>query len=187
LRSKVHDYILHSSTSARARTFASGHARPLTGHRAFARPRPSGRHDGRRAPGHPTAGQQRQAAERDARQDGRATPGLRQPDRVAEHHRARDGADQRLQVEERPGDLGRHAALAEREQGERQQRPGQCQRDDRQHDARAGRPGRRTLAHRGDRQRAQRRAQERHGSDRDRVAAGQQPALGHRDHGRQEQ
>jgi hypothetical protein len=78
----------------------------------------------------PAAGDERQAAQPDARQDGQAARHLDEPDLVAERHRARDGADQRLEVEERPGDLGRHPALAEREQGERRQRPGQRQRDD---------------------------------------------------------
>jgi hypothetical protein len=77
---------------------------------------------------------------------------LRQPDRVAERHHTRDGADQRLEVKERPGDLGRHPGLAEREQGERQQRPGQCQRDDCQHHAGTGRRGRHALTDEGDRQ-----------------------------------
>jgi hypothetical protein len=99
-----------TSTCARARDRARGRNRVLG--RAC-------RYDQRRAPGHPAGGDQRQAAERDARQDGQAARDLHQPDRVAERHHAGDGADQRLEVQEGPGDLGRHPALAEREQGER--------------------------------------------------------------------
>ena len=52
-----------------------------------------------------------------------------------------------------------------------------------------GRPGRRrrTLREHGDQQRTHSGAQELHGGDRDRVAAGQQPALRHRGRGAQQQ
>jgi hypothetical protein len=135
----------------------------------------------------PAGRDQRQAAQADARQDGQAARDLREPDLVTERHRARDGAHQRLEVEERPGDLGRHPALTEREQGERGQRPAQRQRGDREHRPAPGRHDGRALGQHRHRQRAQRGAQELHGGHRDRVAAGQQAALGHRDRGRQQQ
>jgi hypothetical protein len=119
------------------------------------------------------AHEQRQAAQPDARYDGRAAGDLREADRVPERHRARDGADQWLEVEERPGDLGGHPALPEREQGERQQGASRRQRDDRQHRTRTGRKGRRALGQDTDQQRAGRGAQELDRGDRDRVAAGQ--------------
>ena len=61
------------------------------------------------------AGEQRQAAQPDAGHDGHAASDLREADRVSERHRARDGADQRLEVEERPGDLAVLAALLVRD------------------------------------------------------------------------
>jgi hypothetical protein len=112
---------------------------------------------------------------------------LRDANWVAERHRARDGADQRLEVEERAGDLGGDLALPECEQGERQQRAARGQRDDHQHRASAMRDGRCALGEGSDRQRAKRGAEELHGGDRDRVAAGQQTALGHGDGGRHDE
>jgi hypothetical protein len=63
------------------------------------------RGEGWRNPGL-AAGQQGQAAQADANQDGRAAADLPDTHRVAEYHGARKGADQRLEVQERPGDLG---------------------------------------------------------------------------------
>src|SRR5215471_13550420 len=48
----------------------------------------------------PAAAEQRQAAQPDAGHDGHAAAGLLEADRVPERHRARGGADQRLEVEE---------------------------------------------------------------------------------------
>ena len=56
------------------------------------------------------------AAQRDAAEDGRAPGQLGRASRVTEDHDARHRADQRLDVEERPGDLGRQPALPEGEQ-----------------------------------------------------------------------
>jgi hypothetical protein len=135
----------------------------------------------------PGPGDQRQAAQPDAGHDGHTAGGLRDANWVPERHRARDGADQRLEVEERAGDLGGDLALPECEQGERQQRAARGQRDDHQHRASATRQGWRALGEGSDRQRAQRGAEELHGGDRDRVAAGQQTPLGHGDRGRQDE
>ena len=70
-------------------------------------------------------------AERDAEQDHRAARELQRPERVAERQRARGGADQRLEVEERPRELGRDPRLPVGEQRERQQRARDRQRDQR--------------------------------------------------------
>jgi hypothetical protein len=138
-------------------------------------------------PDRPGSDDQRQAAEPDAGHDGHAAGGLRDANWVPERHRARDGADQRLEVEEPAGDLGGDLALPECEQGERQQRAARGQREDHQHRASATRHGWWALGEGSDRQRAERGAEELHGGDRDRVAAGQQTALGHGDRGRQDE
>jgi hypothetical protein len=127
--------------------------------------------------GHAAARQQRQAAQADARHDGRAAADLYRAERVTEEGDARDGADQRLKVEERPGDLGGHPALPEGEQREGHQRAERRQRADGQDRARAGRDGRCALRDQGEGQGGHRGRQELHGGDRDRVAAGQQPDL----------
>ena len=59
---------------------------------------------------------------RDAEQDHGAAGELQRPERIAERQRAGGGADQRLEVEERPRELGRDARLPVGEQRERQQR-----------------------------------------------------------------
>jgi hypothetical protein len=128
-------------------------------------------------PGPAPARQQRKAAQADARNDGRAPADLHGAERVAEDGDAGDGADQRLEVEERPGDLGRHPALPEGEQRERHQRAERRQRADGQDRAGAGRDGRCALRDQGEGQGGHRGRQELHGGDRDRVAAGQQPDL----------
>src|ERR1700759_3554634 len=75
----------------------------------------------------PPPAEQRNRAQGYARND-RGTPGrLQRADRVAEHDHAGQRADQRLEVEEGPGQLGRDAALPVGEQGERRQRAGQGQ------------------------------------------------------------
>lgn len=131
----------------------------------------------------PADGEHRQAAQRDAGQDGGSSGGLRGADRVPERHGTSDGADQGLEVEERSGDLCGDPALPEREQGERQQRAGGGQRDNRQYWARVTWPGWYAVGEGRNRQRGQRGAEELDGGDRDRVAAGQQAALGHRERG----
>jgi hypothetical protein len=128
-------------------------------------------------PGRAATRQQRQAAQADARHDGRAATDLHRAERVTEEGDARDGADQRLEVEERPGDLGGHPALPEGEQREGHQRAERGQRADGQDRARADRDGRAALGEQGEGQGGRRGGQELHGGDRDRVAAGQQPDL----------
>jgi hypothetical protein len=137
------------------------------------------------APGSPR--QQRQAAQRDPRQDGRAAGGLRQADRVAEGDGAGGRADQRFQVQERAGDLGGDPGLPVGEQRERRQRAQQRQRGGGQQGARSSGGGRRALGDGGDRQGGQRRRQQLHRGHRDRVAAGQQAGLRHRERRRQGQ
>ncbi len=67
-------------------------------------------------------GEQRQAAERDPQQD-RGGPGdLLRAEGVAEDHHACRGADERLEVDEGPGDLGGHPDLTVGEEREGQQR-----------------------------------------------------------------
>src|SRR4029079_11373237 len=67
--------------------------------------------------------------ERDAGEDHRATQQLRGAERVAEGQGAGRGADERLEVEERPGQFRLHARLAVGEQRERTDGAGQGQRD----------------------------------------------------------
>jgi hypothetical protein len=135
----------------------------------------------------PPRAEQRNRAQGYAHDDGGASGRLQRADRVAEHHYARERADQRLEVEEGSGQLGRDAALPVGEQGERDQRAAQGQRhrgDDR---ARPVRGGRQAFGHGRVQQRGQRRPQELHGGDRDRVAPVQEPGLAHGERGRQHQ
>jgi hypothetical protein len=131
--------------------------------------------------------QQRQPAQRDPRQDGRASGCLRHADRVAEDGGAGGRADQRLQVQERAGDLGGDPGLAGGEQRERRQRAQQRQPGGGQQRVRAGGDGRYALGHGGDGQGGQRRRQELHRGHGDRVAAGQQAGLRHGERRREAQ
>jgi hypothetical protein len=81
------------------------------------------------------------AAHRDAGQDRDAADDLTGPGRIAEDHHARDGADHRLDVHERAGDLGGHALLPVGEERERRQRPGHRERQRREDRGHAGRGG----------------------------------------------
>jgi hypothetical protein len=134
-----------------------------------------------------TGREQRQAAQRDARHNRRAARELPGAERVTEHDHASDRADQWLEVEERPGDLGGHPALPEGEQRERQQRAAGRQRDDGQDRTWPRRDDGHALGDRGDGHRGERGGQELHGGHRDRVTAGQQPCLRDGDRGRDEQ
>jgi hypothetical protein len=129
------------------------------------------------------SGQQRQAAQRNAREDGSAAEDLQRAGRVAEDNDARRGADKGLQVEEGPGDLGGHPALPVGEEREGQQ--GACARepDGGRHGARAAGGGRHALGNQGDRRRGDGSRQELRGGDSDRIAAVQQAALRHRERG----
>jgi hypothetical protein len=140
-----------------------------------------------RGPAAAAGAQQREAAQGDASQDGRAARELHRAGRVAEDDDARYRPDERLQVEEGPGDLGGHLALRVGEQRERQQRSARRQAGDGQHDARAGREGGHAFRGHRERQRGERRPQELHRGQRDRVAALQPPGLRHRERGRQQQ
>jgi hypothetical protein len=121
--------------------------------------------------------QQRQAAEPDADDDRQAAADLTRPPWVTEGDNADDGPDERLQVEERPRDLGGHPLQPEGEQAERDQGAGDRHGEGRdQRRRRDVRDGRQALG-RGERQRAHGRAEEQHGGERDRVPAFQQAAL----------
>ena len=147
---------------------------------------PAGNRWARGRPG-PASAEQREGAQGDARDDGGAPGDLRRADRVSEHDDARHGADERLEVEEGAGHLGRYPALPVGEERERQQRAPGRQGDGGQDRGRAVRDGRQALRGRREQQRRQGRAQELHGRDRDRVAAGQQAGLCHGEPGRQQQ
>jgi len=134
-----------------------------------------------------TAGQQREAAQRDPGQHHRAPAERPRPDRVAEEDRARDGADERLDVEERPGHLGGHPALRISEQGERQQCAAGRQGDGGQDGPSGAGHGRPALGDCRERQHGQGGAKELHGGRGDRVPARQQPRLRHRKHSRYQQ
>jgi hypothetical protein len=128
-------------------------------------------------------GQQRQAAQRDAREDGSAADDLQRAGRVAEDNDARHGADERLQVEKGPRDLSGYPALPVGEEREGQQ--GACGRepDGGRHGARAAGGGWHALGNQGDRARGDGSSQELRGGDSDRIAAVQQAALRHRERG----
>jgi hypothetical protein len=142
--------------------------------------------DGRTGPRSPRE-QQRQAAQRDPRQDGRAAGCVCHADRVAEDHDAGGRADERFQVHERAGDLGRDPRLPVREERERRKRARERQSDGGQQDARAAGRSRGALGDRGDGQGGERRREELHGGHGDRVAAGQQPGLRHGERSRGDQ
>jgi hypothetical protein len=132
--------------------------------------------------------QQGQTAQHDPGQDGRATRRLGRPDRVAEGGGAGGRADQRFQVHEGAGDLGRDAGLAVGEQRGGCQRARQRQAGDGQQDPRAGRrDGGEGLGGGGHRQGGERGREELHGGHGDRVAAGEQAGLGHGEGGREQQ
>jgi hypothetical protein len=130
---------------------------------------------------------QREAAQPDARQDGRAAADQRDAHRVAEDHGSRGGTDQRLEVIEGAGDLSAHPALPVGEQGEGQQSAARHERGDGHGGARAGRRGGHALGDHAEGQRPESGPEELHGSDRDRVAAAQQPGLPDGEHRRQQQ
>lgn len=131
--------------------------------------------------------EQGQAAQRDPGQDGRAAGRLGQADRVAEGDGAGGRADQRLQVHEGAGDLGRDPGLAVGEQGGRRQRARERQPGGGRQHAHAAGDGWPALGEGGHGEGGQGRGHEldrRHG---DRVAAGEQAGLGHGEGGREEQ
>jgi hypothetical protein len=131
--------------------------------------------------------QQRQAAQGDPGQDGRAPGRLGQADRVAEGGGAGDRADEWLQVDEGAGDPGRDAGLAVGEEGERCQRARQRQGAGGEQGSRAAGGDRRTLGDGGDGEGGQPGRGELGRGHGHRVAAGQQAGLGHGERGREEQ
>jgi hypothetical protein len=135
----------------------------------------------------PAAAEQWEAAQRDAREDGRAADDLQRAGRVAEEHGSGRGADEGLQIQERPGHLGGHPALRVGEQREGQQRATGREGDGGQDGTRVARDGRHALNGHRERQHHQGGAQELHCCHRDRVAAAQQPGLPHGERGRQQQ
>jgi hypothetical protein len=135
----------------------------------------------------PPHAQQRNRTQGYARDDRGAAGRLQRAGRVAEHHDPGHRADQRLEVEEGPGQLGGDAALPVGEQRERDQRP--SHRQGHGGDDRAWRVWHRRQAfgHRRVGQRGQGRPEELHGGDRDRVSPLQQPGLAHGERGRDQQ
>jgi hypothetical protein len=131
--------------------------------------------------------QERQAAQGDPGQDGRGAGGLGRAHRVAEDDGAGGRADERFQVHERAGDLGRHPGLAVGEQRGRGERAQQHQPGGGQPRARATGGGRGPLGDDGHGKGGEGRREELHGGHGDRVAAGQQPRLGHGERGREGQ
>ena len=117
------------------------------------------------------AAEQREAAQGDAREDGHAADDLLRACRVAEDHRAGRGADEGLQVQERAGHLGGHAALRVSEQREGQQRATGREGDGGQDRGRAAGGGRNALHGHRERQHREGGPQELHCCHRDRVAA----------------
>ena len=99
---------------------------------------------------------------------------LQRAEGVAECEYADDDADHGLEVDERAGELGRDAGLAERVEGEREQRAEADQRDHRDQLGGAGGGGR-GRAEQSERQRRGAGGRHLHRGHRDRVAAGQQP------------
>jgi hypothetical protein len=135
----------------------------------------------------PLAGEQRSAAQCDASQDGRAAGDLSRAGRVAEENGASRGADERLKVEERSGNLGGYPALAVGEEREGQQCAADGQPGGGQQCARAAGDGRHALGSHGHGQHGGSGRQELHGGHRDWVAAVQHSGLRHGERGRQQQ
>jgi hypothetical protein len=127
-----------------------------------------------------------QGAEGDPGQDGGGANRLGGADRVAEHDRAGGGTDQRLQVHEGAGGLGRDPGLALGEQGVGAQgaQQGQAGGGHQGHPRAAG-DRRRALGERGHRQGGHGRGQELHGRHGHRVAALEEARLGDRERGRE--
>ena len=135
----------------------------------------------------PAAGQQREAAQGDAGDDGHAPGDLGRANRIAEGNGACRRADQWLEIEEGAGHLGRYPALPVGEQGEGQQCPAECQSDGGKDSSRVvGSPGHALGGHR-KRQHGQGGPQELQGGDRDRVTARQHADLRHGEGGRHQQ
>jgi len=124
------------------------------------------------------------AAEADAGHDGSAADGQHHADRVAEQRDAHGSAAQRLKVQERPGDVGRHAALAEREQRCRQHGSGEDKAGHRQHGCRTARRSGLVAANHRDRQRHRGGREQLQRRRRERIPAAQQARLGHGEPGR---
>jgi hypothetical protein len=135
----------------------------------------------------PAAGQQREAAQGDAGDDGHAPGDLGRADRIAEGDGACRRADQWLEIEEGAGHLGRYPALPVGEQREGQQCPAECQSDGGKDSSRVvGCRGHALGGHR-ERQHGQGSPQELQGGDRDRVTARQHPDLRHGEGGGHQQ
>jgi len=116
-------------------------------------------------------------AQHDPRQDGSGPGQLPPACRLAEGQPADRGADERLEVEERAGELGGDPALPEREQPERQERPDHAQRGERGDRLQAGRRGRRAPGQERDRQGEQPAGAELHRGHGSRIAAPEQAGL----------
>jgi hypothetical protein len=128
--------------------------------------------------------QQRNCAQGYADHDRRAPGRLQRAHRVAERDDSGQRADQRFEVEESPGRFGRDPLLAVGEQGERDQRAEDGQRQRGQDRARRVRYRRQPLRDHGIQQSGQGRPEELHRGDRDRVPVAQYPVLGHGERGR---
>jgi len=134
----------------------------------------------------PAGAQQRERAQRDARDDRGAAERLGRAGGVAEDHDPRDRADERLDVDERSGHLGGHPGLAVGEERERQQRAGGHEGHGGQERARAVRGGGDALGRR-QRHGGERGPEELNRGDRNRVTPAQQAGLRHGERGRQQQ
>ena len=135
----------------------------------------------------PAGAQQRKAAQSDARDDGGTASRLERAGRVPEQGHPGHRAHERLEVDERPGDLRGHPALPVGEEREGQQRAARGE-------SHSGQDGARAVWHRGqalrdggERQHGEGRTQELHGGDRDGVLAMQQANLPDGERGGQQQ
>jgi hypothetical protein len=109
-------------------------------------------------------------AEADAGHDGRAPGSLHGADRVAEQRDTDGRAEQRLEVQERPGNVGRDPALTECEQCRRQHSSGDDESGHGEHGRPAVRCARRVPGQQGNRERHDAGSQQLQSADRHRVA-----------------
>jgi hypothetical protein len=125
----------------------------------------------------------RSGTQRDAGQDRRRAQELKPAEGIVEGQRAHRPADQRLQIDEGPGELGRDTRLPKGEEDEGQER---AREGERECGGQRRGPGQRrgqALEGQGDRQSDDRPRPELHGRDRRRIATGEQPRLSHDESG----
>jgi len=121
--------------------------------------------------------------QRDADQDRRRAHELKLAQGIVEGQRANRPADQRLQIDEGPGEFGSDARLTQGEEDEGQERAREGERERGGQRRRPWQRGGQALEGQGDRQSDDRARSELHGRDGRRLATGEHPRLGHDERG----